>query len=39
VITIQVAIALGVAAGARALPGWRSRPAPVSPELAAAGQH
>jgi len=40
VIGIQVAIAVGVAVGATALPGWRSRPAATaSPELAVAGQH
>ncbi len=37
VITVQVVVAIGVAAGARGLPGWRARAAVASPELAAAG--
>ena len=37
VITVQVVVAIGVAAGARGLPGWRTRIAVASRELAAAG--
>jgi EmrB/QacA subfamily drug resistance transporter len=37
VITVQVVVAIGVAAGARGLPGWRASAAVANPELAAAG--
>ncbi len=37
VITVQVVVAIGVATGARGLPGWRGRTAVANPELAAAG--
>jgi EmrB/QacA subfamily drug resistance transporter len=37
VLAVQVVIAIGVAAGARRLPGWRTRVGSVSRELAAAG--
>src|SRR5215813_4286341 len=36
VLTIQVVVAIGVAAGARRLPGWRARVRAVASELAAA---
>jgi hypothetical protein len=37
VLAVQVVVAMGVAAGARRLPGWRARVTPRSRELAAAG--
>jgi hypothetical protein len=37
VLAVQVAVAIGVAAGARSLPGWRRRVRAASPELAVAG--
>jgi EmrB/QacA subfamily drug resistance transporter len=37
VITVQVVVAIGVAAGARGLPGWRAGVSAASRELAAAG--
>jgi len=37
VLAVQVAVAFGIALGARSLPGWRTRPSAVNAELAAAG--
>jgi EmrB/QacA subfamily drug resistance transporter len=37
VLAVQVVVAIGVAAGARSLPGWRGRASTASRELAAAG--
>ena len=37
VLAVQVVVAIGVAAGARRLPGWQTRVTPASWELAAAG--
>lgn len=37
VLAVQVVVAVGVAAGARSLPGWRTRVSTASRELAAAG--
>ncbi len=37
VLAVQVVVAIGVAAGARRLPGWQTRVTPASRELAAAG--